>query len=227
MRVTKLFAGLGLSLLALLPLTSCEDDNNGMDPSLQLYQQYEVIVQPGVKAAYANFRLGSAAGDRVELTDGSWLKINALTTYYQPSVSATDPEFNYAVVLDSHHNKAIFTFHRSDDMELRNEVSLENLPRIGIPLEAKSITNGVPVSLTLGEVSPTDTDVTLRTTGAKSEIYHAQYGPLGYEFRDVPAGEYTLVADYVQVTPTGSNDGNAGGSITVISRSILEKVRVE
>ena len=226
MRVTKLFAGLGLSLLALLSLPSCEDDNNGMDPSLQLYQQYEVIVTSAGKAAYANFRMGSAAGDRVELTDGSWLKINALTTYYQPSVSATDPEFNYVAVLDENHKRAIFTFHRSKETELVNEVSLENLPRIGIPVEARNITNGVPVNFALGDIEPTQADITLRTTSGKSNVYRAQYTPLGFEFRDVPAGTYSLVADYVQVTPTESNDGKAGGTIAVVSRNFLENVKV-
>lgn len=225
MRMTKLMMGLGMSLFALVSLPSC-NDNDGMDPSLELYQQYEVIVTSTAKAAYANFRIGSAAGERVELTDGSWLKINALDTYYQQSVSATDPEFNYAVVLGSNHNKAIFTFHRSKDMELRNSVSFENLPRIGIDTGLTSVTNGTPLNLDLAGIDPMDIDVTLRTDGATPTVYRAMYGPRGFEFQGVPAGTYTLVADYVQVTPTESNDGNAGGSITLISRNYREKVSV-
>ena len=93
-------------------------------------------------------------------------------------------------------------------------------------MEARNITNGVPVNFTLGDIEPTQADITLRTTSGKSNVYQAQYTPLGFEFRDVPAGTYSLVADYVQVTPTESNDGKAGGSIAVVSRNFLENVKV-
>ncbi len=216
-----------ISLLALSTLSSCNEELDGMDPAIELYQQYEVIVTDSAKVAYANFRVGSAAGERVQLTDGSWIMMNAMSAYYQQPISATDPEFNYITVLDARHNQAIFTFHRAKDLDIVNSVSLENLPSVEIPASLAFVENGNPVPLDLGGVNPMKLDVILLSESLTGSIYHAQYTPAGFVFNSVPAGNYTFVVDYIDVTPTESNDGKAGGSITVIRRNFRNLVTVQ
>ena len=215
-----------VSLLALSTLSSCNEELDGMDPAIELYQQYEVIVTDKAKAAYANFRIGSAAGERVQLTDGSWIMMNAMSAYYQQSISATDPEFNYITVLDSLHKSVNFVFHRAKDKDIVNSVSIADLPSVEIPDSVESVENGSPVPLELGSVNPMNIDVILSSESLTGSVYHAQYTPVGFVFNSVPAGNYTLVADYVKVTPTENNDGKAGGSITVIRRKFRNLVTV-
>lgn len=213
------------SALASVSVTSC-DNNDGMDSSLSIYQQYEVLVENGEAAAFANFREGTAAGQRLELTDGSWLMINALTTYYQKPISADEPEFNYSIMIPENHTKVNFVFHRSKDVELVNSVEMSEATVIKLPSNLDNITNGNILTLDYKGINPSEIDVYLVSEGTVSETYHSATFADGVIFTGVPAGKYTLVADAVKVLPTQQNDGSAKGSITLIGRSTLSHVNV-
>lgn len=216
-----------IGLLAAFPFVACDEDN-GLDPDLEIFQEYEVIVTPEQKAAFANFRIGTAAGPRIALSGGSTLTINALTPYYFETESPTVPEFNYGVYLSPNHQLAKFVFTRSDNMVLTNTVSLENLPRVTIPSGLYTVSNGVPVELELGELDFMKVVVSLvADTSVKEPVVHrAVATPSGFIFRDVPADKYTLFVDYVEVVPTVENDRGASGAITVISRNYKQNVNV-
>lgn len=215
-----------MALMAML-LAAC-DNNDGMDSALSIYQQYEVLVSNGSKGAFANFRENTATGRRLELTDGSWLMINALTSYFEESKSETDPEFNYSTMIDPAHKRVIFTFHRSKDVDLVNILNLPESTGIAIPSGITEITNDVPIDFPMDEYAYTgNLDIKLVSSGLNPVSYHATILNNRIVFTNVPAGTgYFLIADVVSVTPTTQNDGNAGGSITLILRNQRSNITV-
>lgn len=208
---------------------SCTEDT-GMNSNYSLFQQYEVLVSENGNSAYANFRLGTAAGDRVELTNGTNLKINALDTYYQESISATEPEFNYSTTLDYNHKKAIFTFHRRANLDLVNEVEFNSIPYVSFKKPTQDIKKDTSYEIEMGDLLPYEVRIYLLGTGETGISDSAPMGvvsPNGkVTFSNVESGVYRMVIDAVRTYPTTQNDGEAGGSITLIKRKIVNNVRV-
>lgn len=230
MKAIRLMTAAALTAL-LATAAGCSDDNDGVSPGDSIFQQYEVTVFPeGNKAAFANFRLGSATGERVELTDGSWLMINAMTCYYQEPTSPTVPEFNYSMVIPANHEEAIFTFRRSKDVELVNSVKLGGERFVTLPEDIKTVANGERIPLGLGDIEPGTVEVKLYDVSHQTlgiiDSYPATVFADFCVFDNVPAGTYTLAADVVTVAPTTQNDGTAGGTITKRARVTRQDIKV-
>lgn len=207
-----------LALPAMLSLTSCSDDD-GMDSSLSLFQEYFVLIQDGEKAGYANFRLGTAAGPRVELTNGSKVECNALEMVYFDIISENDPLYNYVSTIAANHKKAIFTFIRSKNKTYTNTIDFDVCPDIAIP-SVLNIRNGETIQLNMGEDFDINEVHNINASFSNGTItYDLTVTPAGVIHVDnIPAGYYKLTAEVSATMPTQENDGTAKGSITLTKR---------
>lgn len=217
-------------LLSGAAFQSCSDDD-GMDSTLSIYQQYEVLVNGEDKSAFANFRIGGANGDRIQLTNGSEINVNALTMWYSEPESATEPEFLYASELEKNHRKAIFVFRRTDERVLTNEISFDYILPVGIPAELEKVSNGTPFALNFPTQPRSGVTYKVMLTGGTSQerTYDGMLSPVDDRvmFNGVPNGSYILTVDASVSIPTVDNDGEAGGSITLIRRTQKRAVKVE
>lgn len=224
MKFKHLFPVLALCFATLLG--ACSDDN-GMDKDIYLYQEYEVFLSSELKAGYANFRKNGSQGERMELTNGSKLTINARDTYY---IGNEDNEFNYSAEIDPHHTKCVFKFTRSKNNVLTNEIMFDVIPDITFPGDLSEISLANPTfKVNLNGAQPSDVNIYLISTydGPNATPY-----PVFVDFdgtckvAGVPAGNYTLYADSQITVPTTENDGFAGGQIHMIKRASKRNVRI-
>lgn len=217
-------------LLSGAAFQSCGDED-GMDPTLRIYQQYEVLVNGDEKSAFANFRIGGANGDRIQLTNGSEINVNALTMWYSEPESATEPEFLYAAELEKNHGKAIFVFRRTDDRVLTNEISFDYILPVGIPAELEKVSNGTPFALNFPTQPRSGVTYKVMLTGGTSQerTYEGMLSPVDDRvvFTGVPNGTYIFTVDASVTVPTTVNDGEASGTITLIQRAQKRAVKVE
>lgn len=231
MKIRKAHA-LGAACLCLL-LSSCDPDNDYPANDLKIYQQYEVFIQDGSKAAFANFYLDAPGGMRFRLTGDAKVTVNDVNMLYSPSISETSPEFNYAAALDMTDERAIFRFYRSHDTMYTNSVSFADMAYITMTDLSTTISNGQAVAYTVnGAIQPDDkVAVTLVPTEAttNARIYTTAVSPFSNTFTctDVPAGKYNVRLDVVRTVITTANDGIAdGGVIRIIRRKTATDVTV-
>lgn len=212
-----------------LMAASCSDDN-GMDSSLDLYQQYEVVVADEGNAAFANFRVGSATGERIELTNGTNVVCNKLTMWFDEPQSLTQPEFTYSCTLDKNHKKAIFTFTRSHDSVLVNEVVFDSVLPVGLPEDLEEMKAGEEIRVAIPAQPNADVTYVAKMTGGSAEEKNvAGYVDVARGMISFPSlgnGNYTLTVDAVRTVATTANDGSAGGAITLIRRVSRKSVHV-
>lgn len=211
-----LLAVLGVSMLS---LTACNDDP--VDQT-DVYQQYYVIVTPEARMAYANFRAGTATGDRLKIDGDESVKVNSMPMFF---VSATTPAFNdynYVCALPDNHEKVIFSVDLGKTT-LTNSFELKDVPAVVIPETMAEITNKTPYTLDLGALSPSQVSVRLEKgiSSASADTYEAQMNLVSgsFMFVNVPAGSYRLCVEGTYAFVTEDNDGSAGGEIKVTQRS--------
>lgn len=211
-----------LATLALcFGFASCADSDEF--PDMQIYQQYEVLITPTSKAAFANLREGSASGQMLYFS-GEALTVNTKMMYYNENVPSDG--FNYSAYLDENHKKAIFSFNRKNNVTLVNEVEFGSIPEVEIPQDFVSVVPFGKYTFNLNGLSPENLEIWL---GESSRRYDAVVNAFTgeFSFAEVPVGTYDLNIDYVKVTPTTQNDGTAGGSIRLVRRQIRRAVTVE
>lgn len=212
--------------LMLSSLASCSDDN-GMDSALDLYQEYEVLITRTSRAAFANFRLGSATGERVKLTNGTTATCNMLTMWYTEPISPTEPEFSYAATLDMNHTKAVFRFNRNNEQSLVNEISFDEVKPVTIPADLEDIPASGEIHL---EFPVQEGPVSYRAVLVKDNSARDEFNGLvdparsSATFVGLEPGNYSLTVDAYKTVPTTANDGGAKGSITLIQRSTRNRV---
>lgn len=223
----KIFSVLAMAAMLCATMSSC-DKEDGMDKYYNLFQQYCVIVADDGVAAFANFRLGGENGERVELTNGTNLTVNTLQAYYQESLSATDPEYNYSVLLDRNHKKAIFRFFRSKKLTIVNELGFDSIPTIDPPAINEYV-EGSAIKLNLKGMLPSRVHCFFQQQGSTvtGKQYPGTVSPTGEViFKDIPSGLYSLTIETSAVYPTKENDGTAGGSMQLIKRTGRHSIRV-
>lgn len=215
------------SMIVAAGLTGCSDDpNEGID----VYQQYCVVLTPTARAAFANFREGTAAGDRLRIEGEGAVKVNAMTMYFTMPTSPSDPEYTYSCELPMNHDEVIFSL-KLNDRTLTNRFDMADVAGIQIPDGLNVISNGTPIVLDLDGLSPSEVSMTLSTSAAAdvSSTYSAEVNLVSgsYVFMNVPAGIYNLDIDAYYSLETTDNDGKAGGEIKVVRRTEKRGVRVE
>lgn len=214
-----------VAMTCALCLTSCSDDD-GMDESLSIFQEYAVVIQDNEKACYANFRLGSAAGERLELTNGSTIQCNTLDMIYLESESADEPPYNYVCVVYQNHQKAIFTFKRAKNKTYVNTIEFDLIPDISLPT-IDGLSNGSSFKLDLGGAEAAANDISVTLGNNNGDIYPLMVMADGtVNVSGIPAGYYTLTADITTVIPTQENDGSAKGSMRLTKRKTRNAVKV-
>lgn len=225
MKLGKFFLPV-VALIGVALFGSCSDDD-GMDKDLNLYQEYEVYLSKELKAGYANFRKNGSQGERMELTNGSKLTINAIDTYY---LGDAGNEFNYSAEIDSRHTKAVFKFTRSKNNVLTNEISFDVIPDVTFPDDLSEISLDDPTfRVNLNGADPASVNVYFMSTydGPNATPYPAFVGFDGIcSAGGVPPGNYTLYAESEITVPTVQNDGFAGGQIHLIKRESKRNVRI-
>lgn len=228
---TTLRRGLLLPLALALVATGCDKDiNEHLSGDMAVYQQYEVFINGSeLPGAFANFRDGSAFGERVQVDHGTAL-CNAMEMFYVPSVGADDPEFNYAVQLERNHTFARFTFKRSGKETLVNEIVYNDVPELKAPAIDEIVSGqiyefdmtSVPADFDV-EISLSPSQTLIDGTTARAEVNRAANE---FSFFGLKSGTYTLRVDVVKTAPTVMNDTPAGGLMRVVRRSSRNEVKV-
>ena len=232
MKLTKIMRpSLALPLILAFAATGCDKDiNEHLSGNTAVYQQYEVYINGSeLPGAFANFRVGSAYGDRVQVEQGS-IQCNAMEMFYVPSTGTTDPEFNYAVQLERNHSFARFTFKRSKSETLVNEISYADVPELKTPA-LDQIVPGQIYSFDMSAV-PAEYDVEISLSPSQTlidgSVARAEVNRTANEFSffGVKSGTYTLRVDVVKTARTEMNDSPAGGLMRVVRRSSRSEVDV-
>lgn len=208
-------------------LSGCSQDNPDVD---NIYQQYQVIVTPSYKSAFANLRSNDATGERLYLKGEDVLTVNAKTMYYQDVVANGATEFNYSAAIDNAHKKAIFKLRKDSKHTLTNEIDFDVIPDIEFPQSMSEITNGESLSFDMPGINASELRVMLVSTLVSTEenTYQARVNlsNASFVFLGVPSGRYDMYVDLIHDTPTTQNFGDASGNIRLIKRQILHSVRV-
>ena len=206
--------------------TSCNEDNN-LDPTLPLYQHYEVDFYPKHAVAMASFHKHTAQGDVVKLNNGATITVNGNKMAYY-GVGDDEGYFDYSAnyVLG---NEITFVFTRSKDKVYTNSVSRSDVTTVVIPSSLNVIKNNVAYTV---DCKPTGyeklTAVLFPLVGATASSYVAttNYVTGEFTFTNVPKGSYTLRVTNRRQIPTSQNDAGASGLIDVYSVD-SKNVRVE
>lgn len=223
-RECKIFA---LLLILTTFLSGCSQDNPDAD---NIYQEYQVIVTPTYKSAFANLRRNDSTGERLWLKGEEVLTVNARTMYYQDVVENGATEFNYSATIDNAHTKAIFKLRRDSKNVLTNEIDFDIVPDIVFPESMNQISNGESLSLEIPGINPSELRVMLVSTLVSTEdnTYQARVNLTSgaFIFTGVPVGRYDMYVDIIHDTPTKQNFGDAAGNIRLIKRQVLHNVKV-
>lgn len=213
-------------------LASCNDLNDFPESGIELYQQYEVYIQDTSKAGFANFYTGGPSGERFRLTGDAKVTVNDVKMLFSPSISATQPEFNYSTYIDMGDKEAVFRLRRSKNTTLTNKVNFSDIPYITLNDDVKSVATGGTLAYEVhGIMQPDDhVEVSLVPSigGTDARIFKAVVSPFSSSFHltDIPAGRYNIRLDVVREQATSENDGNAGGSMRVVRRKVKYEVSV-
>ncbi|MCM1291450.1 MAG: hypothetical protein NC201_04585 [Prevotella sp.] len=211
---------------------SCDSSDDYPEDSLNIYQQYEVFIQDGSKAGFANFYINSPEGERFRLVGDAKVTVNDVKMLYSPSVSATYPEFNYSNYIDVTDQRAIFKFYRNNDKVLTNSVSFENMACAVLPPETNTIKLGQQTPYDINGILQPDEKVAVSlvplVTSSTPQTYNAATSPFGQSFTilDIPEGVYTIRLDVVKTLETQQNDGNASGRIRVVRRKSFNEIKI-
>ncbi|MBO5748826.1 MAG: hypothetical protein II308_08420 [Muribaculaceae bacterium] len=206
--------------------TSCNEDSS-LDPTLPLYQHYEVDFYPKYTTAMANFHKHTAEGEVVELNNGASIAVNGNQMAYY-GVGEDEGYFDYSVSYIQG-DQITFTFTRGKDKVYTNSVSRADVTTVVIPTSLNVIRNNEAISV---DCKPTAyeklTAVLFPLTGATASSYVAatNYASGEFTFTNVPKGSYTLRVTNRRQIPTSQNDAGASGLIDVYSVD-SKNVRVE
>lgn len=211
-KIMMAFAG-----LALIGMSACDDDD-GIDPNLPLRQDIRIEKYIGGNTyAFANFL--AQRGDepvKVRLDNGASITVNGqrMDYYDYGEYNLTDYDY-YATV--GNDRSFEFRFVRNDRHTYVNTISTDWVEAMPAG-DVTQIKNGerVPfaVNLTNGSVA-----VYLLSSNASYQADAAM--GLGYTFKDVPKGTYTLRITVSETRNVVQGDNNAGGTMTMMK--ITEK----
>lgn len=215
-------AAIGALLLAMTAVfASCnEEPENGLTPSMRVYQEYEVYISEGIPAAFANIRETDAMGRRIEIQPGT-LSCNTREMYFTGDLGKF--EFDYASQLEANHKYATFRFQRSTHKTLTNTITFSDIPELPLP-DLTQIENGVSYPLDCSTV-PEEFDIKVSLSPSSTQLNTAPvYADLDREqgyfsFFAAPAGSYTLRVDVIRTEPTVENDTPATGIMRAIRRT--------
>lgn len=210
-----------LASAALLMQSSCSKDD-GIEASEPICQEYYLIRTANGYWGCANFREGSIAGKRIELPKGAWLEVSGSLVEFKPSVSQTEPEFNYeSYAIPSGEIYAVFLFQKNKEQRFVNSIKLQEVALPDISVGIEKIANNTTV--TQAGLDKYDGDLRIYLTDndlLDGTQYEASIDRRGgtYTFSGVPQGTYVLTYEISKKYPLTAPDGNAGGSITTIGR---------
>lgn len=222
MKIKNIIKLLVLLLPLVIAVSSCDDKKD--DSPANLYQEYQVLVENGTASAFANFREGGAAGQRVNVGN-EHITVNKLPMYYQKPVTDTDPEFTYFATLMPNHKKAIFRYRNSKGKTLVNTSEYGEMPvitLIGNPYEVKV---GDVLKLELNGAMPNEVKAYLTGVSAISAkpIELSVISSIDFSTAQISlpqlSGLYDLILDYVQEDPVTAGDGTASGTLTTVIRT--------
>lgn len=208
---------IALAGVALLGLTACSD-NDGPDPNLPLKQDLRIEKYVGgATYAFANF-LAKRGDDpvKVKLSNGASIKVNGTSMDYYDYGEYNLSDYDYYATMNNADSYE-FEFVRNDRHTYVNTISTDWVKEMPVG-SVTQITNGqrmpFAAELTNGEV-----EVYLLN---ETKVYKADAAlGLGYTFRDVPKGTYTLRITVSETHNVVQSDNNAGGSMTMMK--ITEK----
>ncbi len=127
----------GILATAMTIMTSCSDDEGGLDPNLPLYQQYRVeqMMWNNTTSAFANFEASQNGKTvRVMLDNGASVRANNTTMSYYKSDTSDPYSFDYtADIFTPSDGKVTFTLVRNISTTLTNTIDLSAVPYVIIP----------------------------------------------------------------------------------------------
>lgn len=208
--------------MALIGMSAC-DKENGLDPNLPLKQDLRIEKYVGGNTyAFANF-LAKQGNDpvKVKLENGASVSVNNQKMEFYDYGEYNLSDYDYYLTMGNEKSYE-FELIRNDRHTYVNTISTDWVDEMPVGTVTQ-ITNGERVPFAK-DLSHGEVNVYLLSSNTSYQADAAM--GLGYTFRNVPKGTYTLRITVSETRNVTQSDNNAGGTMTMMKISEKKGVTV-
>ena len=195
------------------------DDEEILDPTIPLYQDYEVdFYESGAVNVFASFRKNNAYGASVKLNNGAGILVNDYGMTYFRSSDYADKGVSFDYSASMRDEEIVFDFYRTKDKKYTNKVSVDDITHIKVPENLSSLKNGESFKVGEEEIKIDEVlEVRLISLSNTQLVYNAEVSAkeVTASFNNVPRGIYQLQVLNRKSILTTQNDRTASGMITI------------